>query len=61
MYIYVVVGKTTQEMVDCDVMLENAMDFRNGTVRLAYNPEYVRLFAVFVDFEDHILIIYNLK
>lgn len=33
-------GKTTQEIVDCDVMLENAMDFRNGTVRLAYNPNY---------------------
>ncbi|XP_071181481.1 glutathione S-transferase Mu 4-like [Mytilus edulis] len=36
-------GKTTQEIVDCDVMLENAMDFRNGTVRLAYNGDYEKL------------------
>jgi len=36
-------GKTTQEQVDCDVMLENAMDFRNGTVRLCYNKDYLAL------------------
>lgn len=39
-------GKTTQEIVDCDVMLENAMDFRNGTVRLAYNGDYVSKITV---------------
>jgi len=41
MVILILVGKTPKEIVDCDMMLENAMDFRNGTVRLAYNPNYV--------------------
>lgn len=36
-------GKTLKEIVDCDMMLENAMDFRNGTVRLAYNPNYEQM------------------
>ena len=41
MVILILVGKTPKEIVDCDMMLENAMDFRNGTVGLAYNPNYV--------------------
>ncbi|KAK3102705.1 hypothetical protein FSP39_013316 [Pinctada imbricata] len=36
-------GKTDKEKVTCDVMLENAMDFRNGVVRLVYNKEYENL------------------
>lgn len=38
------VGKTEQERINVDIMLENAMDFRNGVVRMAYNPEYVNTF-----------------
>ncbi|OWF51238.1 Glutathione S-transferase Mu 5 [Mizuhopecten yessoensis] len=37
---YDLLGKTKEEKVLCDMMLENAMDFRNGTVRLCYNPDY---------------------
>lgn len=40
---YDLLGKTKEEKVKCDMMLENAMDFRNGTVRLCYNPDYVNL------------------
>ncbi|KAK6177389.1 hypothetical protein SNE40_015498 [Patella caerulea] len=38
-------GKTTKEKVACDMMLENAMDFRNGLVRIVYNPNYESLKA----------------
>lgn len=37
------VGKTPREKVDCDMMLENAMDFRNGVIRLCYDNDYVSL------------------
>lgn len=40
---YDLLGKTKEEKVKCDLMLENAMDFRNGTVRLCYNPDYDNL------------------
>nr|KAG5711305.1 hypothetical protein BaRGS_006002 [Batillaria attramentaria] len=36
-------GKTEQERVNVDMMLENAMDFRNGVVRMVYNPNYEKL------------------
>ncbi|PVD24751.1 hypothetical protein C0Q70_15236 [Pomacea canaliculata] len=34
-------GKTEHDRINVDITLENAMDFRNGIVRMAYNPEYV--------------------
>ena len=34
-------GGTEAEKVRVDMMLEQSMDFRNGTVRLAYNPKFV--------------------
>ncbi|XP_033746300.1 glutathione S-transferase Mu 5-like [Pecten maximus] len=40
---YDLLGKSKEEKVKCDMMLENAMDFRNGTVRLCYNQEYDQL------------------
>merc|ERR1712062_437859 len=33
-------GKTEEDRVQVDIMLENAMDFRNGFVRLCYNPKF---------------------
>ncbi|XP_062570302.1 glutathione S-transferase Y1-like [Saccostrea cucullata] len=36
-------GKSAHEKVDCDMMVENAMDFRNGVVRLCYNRDYEKL------------------
>ena len=39
-------GKSAKEKVDCDMMVENAMDFRNGVVRLCYNKDYVRMNTV---------------
>nr|XP_022302683.1 glutathione S-transferase Mu 3-like [Crassostrea virginica] len=36
-------GKSAKEKVDCDMMVENAMDFRNGVVRLCYNKDYEKL------------------
>ncbi|KAL3853135.1 hypothetical protein ACJMK2_016705 [Sinanodonta woodiana] len=36
-------GKTEQEKVDVDVLLEQAMDFRNVLVGLAYNRDYENL------------------
>ena len=39
-------GKTEQEKAWVDMMADNAMDFRNGWVRLCYNPNFVR-FAVY--------------
>ena len=37
----IAVGKTEQERVNVDMMLENAMDFRNGIVRMVYSKNYV--------------------
>lgn len=39
------VGKTEDERVRVDVMAEQSMDFRNGLVRLCYNPAFVSPFA----------------
>ena len=33
-------GKTEEDKVQVDIMLDNAMDFRNGFVRLCYNPKF---------------------
>ena len=44
------VGKTEKECAYVDMMLENAMDFRNGVVRMVYNPEYVSACACFFIF-----------
>merc|ERR1712117_942559 len=33
-------GKTEEERVRVDIMGEQSMDFRNGMVRLAYNPNF---------------------
>ena len=35
-------GVTEQEKAWVDMMADEAMDFRNGWVRLCYNPRYVR-------------------
>lgn len=35
-------GKTDEEKVRVDIMAEQSMDFRNGIVRLSYNPNFVR-------------------
>ncbi len=35
-------GKTEDEKVRVDIMAEQSMDFRNGIVRLSYNPAFVR-------------------
>jgi len=37
------IGKSEQEMVRVDMMAEQSMDFRNGLVRLSYNPNYDQL------------------
>ena len=37
----IAVGKTEQERVNVDMMLENAMDFRNGVIDMVYNKDYV--------------------
>ena len=34
-------GKTEAEKDRVDLMESEAMDFRNGFVRLSYNPDYV--------------------
>lgn len=34
-------GKTEAEMVRVDIMAEQSMDFRNGLVKLCYNPMFV--------------------
>lgn len=36
-------GKTEADKVKVDMMLDNAMDFRNGFVRLSYNPNFDNL------------------
>ncbi|XP_052679113.1 glutathione S-transferase Y1-like [Crassostrea angulata] len=40
---HALLGKTPKEKVDCDMMVENAMDFRNGVVRLCYNKDYEKI------------------
>lgn len=40
-------GKILKEKVDCDMMVENVMDFRNGVVRLCYNKDYVGFVLIF--------------
>jgi hypothetical protein len=37
------VGQTEKEQAYCEMMLENAMDFRNGVVRMCYNKDYVSI------------------
>nr|AEI27296.1 mu-class gst glutathione S-transferase [Cipangopaludina cathayensis] len=41
-------GQTEQEQVNVDMMVENAMDFRNGVVRLCYNPDYEKLLKDYI-------------
>lgn len=36
-------GKTPRDKVDCDMMVENAMDFRNGVIRLCYDNDYEKI------------------
>ncbi|XP_023931567.1 glutathione S-transferase Mu 1 [Lingula anatina] len=36
-------GTTEDEMVKCDIMENQSMDFRNGFVRLCYSPDYETL------------------
>jgi glutathione S-transferase len=38
-------GKNEEEMIRVDIMAEQSMDFRNGLVRLAYNPNFDQLKA----------------
>eukprot|EP00105_Crassostrea_gigas_P039941 XP_019924089.1 PREDICTED: glutathione S-transferase Mu 3 [Crassostrea gigas] len=38
-----VLGKTPRDKVDCDMMVENAMDFRNGVIRLCYDNDYEKI------------------
>ncbi len=40
------VGKTEDERVRVDIMAEQSMDFRNGLVRLCYNPAFVRIWKL---------------
>ncbi|KAH3876559.1 glutathione S-transferase Mu 4-like [Dreissena polymorpha] len=36
-------GESVQEKAEVDMMLDQAMDLRNGVVRLCYNPDYEKL------------------
>ena len=36
-------GKAEEDRVQVDIMLDNAMDFRNGFVGLCYNPDFATL------------------
>ena len=36
-------GKTEEERVRVDIMENQSMDFRNGWVRLCYNPNFVSM------------------
>ncbi|KAH3876580.1 hypothetical protein DPMN_000426 [Dreissena polymorpha] len=36
-------GESVQEKAEVDMMLDQAMDLRNGVVRLCYNPDYENL------------------
>lgn len=38
-----VLGKTPRDKVNCDMMVENAMDFRNGVIRLCYDNDYEKI------------------
>lgn len=38
-------GKTEEERVRVDILAEQSMDFRNGLVRLCYNPNFETLKA----------------
>ncbi|XP_063423322.1 glutathione S-transferase Mu 1-like isoform X1 [Mytilus trossulus] len=40
---YDLLGRTTQEVADCEVMFENAVDLRNATTEVTYNPNYEKL------------------
>ncbi|KAL3853136.1 hypothetical protein ACJMK2_016706 [Sinanodonta woodiana] len=40
---YIALGKTEKEMVDVDVLLEQAMDFRNALIKFVYNDAYEKL------------------
>jgi glutathione S-transferase len=42
-------GKTEVEKVRVDMMADNAMDFRNGFVRLTYNPNFATLKGDYVN------------
>ena len=45
-------GKTEDERVRVDVMAEQSMDFRNGIVRLSYNPNFEQLKPDYVEALD---------
>ncbi|KAK6177388.1 hypothetical protein SNE40_015497 [Patella caerulea] len=40
---YNLLGSTLKERVTCDMMVETAMDFRNMSVYVSYNPDYESL------------------
>ncbi|MCL4122931.1 UNVERIFIED_CONTAM: hypothetical protein GTU68_054578 [Idotea baltica] len=42
-------GKTDEEKVRVDVLENQSMDFRNGLVRLCYNPDFENLKAKYLD------------
>ena len=41
MFNAIVGGQTEAEMVRVDMLADQSMDFRNGLVRLVYNPRFV--------------------
>eukprot|EP00745_Piridium_sociabile_P045563 TRINITY_DN987_c0_g1_i2.p1 TRINITY_DN987_c0_g1~~TRINITY_DN987_c0_g1_i2.p1 ORF type:complete len:229 (-),score=64.49 TRINITY_DN987_c0_g1_i2:409-1095(-) len=45
-------GETDEEKANVDMMLENAMDFRNAVVRMAYSPDYAKLIKVYEQGEE---------
>jgi len=42
-------GENEKARVDVDMMLDNAMDFRNGVVRMCYNPDYKKMVKEYAD------------
>lgn len=54
MIFFPIVGKTPREKVDCDMMVENAMDFRNGVIRLCYDNDYVRFMLCCLNTISHV-------
>ncbi|XP_050414318.1 glutathione S-transferase Mu 4 [Patella vulgata] len=40
---YNLLGSTLKEKITCDMMVETAMDFRNMSVYVSYNPDYENL------------------
>lgn len=44
-------GGSVREKAIVDMMLEQAMDFRNGVVRLCYNKDYVSLWPLYPNFK----------